>query len=385
MSEERRAWEVVAEAGQRAQDVLDDLPVRRRLGERTLDRVGQRAWKRPNVAVSSRLFKLYRLADPWDPNAKSEEEASIRLGPVSLRLGTQKRAPAPHLRPKKPKGKKKPVRQGNLPPGFKPPSGVPAAKTSGGSNLPPGFKAPRGVPNAKTTKTYTPPKPPPRPQRSGEFGGAKKHRLVGKIPMRPDSKATAKPAKSAPTSSRPAPSRPAPSRPAPKAEAPAKSTWLPPGFKPPRGVPDAQKTDTWKPPTPPSRPTMPQTTTNGEFGRAKVHRVVGKLPVRPELSKKPSESAASAATPAPINRRPPMPAKTTKKRRGRFRMTPRTTTTAPVITEVSEPVVVPVQHRPEPAKKPIIPTMAGGLDDLFGFAAQEGRMRLGSKKPDPKK
>ena len=64
-------------------------------------------------------------------------------------------------------------------------------------------------------------------------------------------------------------------------------------------------------------------------------------------------------------------------------MTPRTTTTAPVITEVPEPVVVPVKAEPTPAAKttrPGIPATAGGLDDLFGFAAQEGRMRLGSKK-----
>ena len=62
-------------------------------------------------------------------------------------------------------------------------------------------------------------------------------------------------------------------------------------------------------------------------------------------------------------------------------MASRTTTAAPVITEVPEPVVVPVKaaRAPEPAK-PGIAAIAGGLDDLFGFAAQEGRMRLGSRK-----
>jgi hypothetical protein len=51
-----------------------------------------------------------------------------------------------------------------------------------------------------------------------------------------------------------------------------------------------------------------------------------------------------------------------------------------VITEVSEPVVVPVKVEPTPAPRPGIPATTGGLDDLFGFAAQEGRMRLGGRK-----
>ena len=145
MSDERRAWEVVAQAGAKAKDVLDTLPVRRRLGERTLLRVGRRGWERPNVAVSARLFTLYRLADPWDPNQRSDAEESIRLGPVSLRLGVPKRQPAPHLKPKAPK---KTAKKTNLPPGFKPPSGVSSA--SSGSRLPPGFKAPRGCPMPKS-------------------------------------------------------------------------------------------------------------------------------------------------------------------------------------------------------------------------------------------
>jgi hypothetical protein len=61
-------------------------------------------------------------------------------------------------------------------------------------------------------------------------------------------------------------------------------------------------------------------------------------------------------------------------------MAPRQTSSAPVITEVSEPVAVPVKAEPKPAPRPVRPATAGGLDDLFGFAAQEGRMRLGGNK-----
>jgi hypothetical protein len=55
---------------------------------------------------------------------------------------------------------------------------------------------------------------------------------------------------------------------------------------------------------------------------------------------------------------------------------------APVVTELPEPTAAPA---PAPApvsapKPPRPPVTAGGLDDLFGFAAQEGRMRLGRQK-----
>ncbi len=53
----------------KARDLLrrDELPSRPRLGERTLGRVGGRAWDRPHVFVSGALYARYRLADPWDP------------------------------------------------------------------------------------------------------------------------------------------------------------------------------------------------------------------------------------------------------------------------------------------------------------------------------
>jgi len=58
------------------------------------------------VAVSGRLYKQYRVPDPWDPEAR-KDATPIGLGPVSLRLGQQRREPAPHLKPKAPKSKPK--------------------------------------------------------------------------------------------------------------------------------------------------------------------------------------------------------------------------------------------------------------------------------------
>jgi len=82
------------------------LNVRDVCGDSVQDRVGRRAWSRPRVAVSDRLYKQYRVPDPWDPSAK-KESTPIGLGPVSLRLGEKRRQPAPHLKPKPPKEKKK--------------------------------------------------------------------------------------------------------------------------------------------------------------------------------------------------------------------------------------------------------------------------------------
>ena len=55
-------------------------------GAATQERVGRRAWNRPRVAVSGRLYRQYRVSDPWDPDS-AEEDTPVGLGPVSLRLG----------------------------------------------------------------------------------------------------------------------------------------------------------------------------------------------------------------------------------------------------------------------------------------------------------
>lgn len=91
---------------QKARDIIGDLSIRSVCGDRVQDRIGRRAWSRPRVAVSGRLYKQYRVPDPWDPEARAES-TPIGLGPVSLRLGEKRREPAPHLKPRPPKEKKK--------------------------------------------------------------------------------------------------------------------------------------------------------------------------------------------------------------------------------------------------------------------------------------
>ena len=111
---------------------LSSLSQRRCLGDRLLSRVGRRAFERP-LAISGRLYKLLDVPDPYDPEPEARRWQA-KLGPVSLRLGENRRQPAPHLRPK-PAASSKPSR--------------------------PAFN-PRGVPEAK--RTAPPPQPRPTPQ-----------------------------------------------------------------------------------------------------------------------------------------------------------------------------------------------------------------------------
>ncbi len=93
-------------AEEKARDIIEQLSERAVCGSAILERLGHRAWSRPSVAVSARLYRQYRVPDPWDPNAR-RDETPIGLGPVSLRLGEKRRQPAPHLKPKPSKKEKK--------------------------------------------------------------------------------------------------------------------------------------------------------------------------------------------------------------------------------------------------------------------------------------
>jgi hypothetical protein len=311
----------------RAREILGELVERRSLGDRLLERVGRRGWERPNVAVSERLFARFNIADPWDPLRADKKETPIGLGPVSLRLGPDRRQPAPHLRPRQPKSQKSSPRLPNVPSA--------SASASGGSKLPPGFKPPVGVPKAKTSQ-YRPPTPPPRPKTelSREFGGGSQpHKLVGALPVRPELAAKLEATTAKKSGKEPAASRPA----------------LP-------------------------RPVRP-------------------VPRPATRSRKPTVMARNPNLPAPegedgvIDRRPPMPARPERRRRGRLAMQSTQATTSPVVTEIPErtaEVVAPTSEPVVAPKRVAAPVMAGGLDDLFGFAAQEGRMRFGKKKKTPK-
>ncbi|MEL6347424.1 MAG: hypothetical protein AAFV53_30190, partial [Myxococcota bacterium] len=303
------------------------------------------------VATSARLFKKYRIADPWDPG--SEEPAlPIALGPVSLRLGEKRRQPARHLKPRDPKKKQKP--RSRMPSASQ---SQPSKPSSDGVNWPAGFKPPK-VPQARPTREKGPPPPPPRPNSmlAREFGAAQKRPLVGKLPVRPDLAAAQKPG--GPTAS---PSTSPPPIPGPRST---------PRIPPPRREPAAMRRS---PPSPPATP----------------------APAAPEGDA--------------ISRRPPMPQrKSAPKKGGRMRMASTAVIAAPVVREMpspppnlpesvaAPPTTIPAAAAAEAGDAPPKPkpasavdrmralrqrSSADSMDDLFDFAAQEGRIRLGRRKP----
>jgi len=89
----------------KAKDILKELSHRKVLGHKLLRSVGRRKWERPKVAISAKLYRLYAIPDPYLPS-KEARKWLIGLGPVSLKLGENRRQPAPHLRPKEPPKKK---------------------------------------------------------------------------------------------------------------------------------------------------------------------------------------------------------------------------------------------------------------------------------------
>ncbi len=135
------------------------------LGEPTLARLGHRRWGRPNVATSERLFVRYGLQDPWDPNGRPGKD-TIGLGPVSLRLGEERRQPAPHLKPRAPAQSKTTSQAVD-----------PLAK----------WRRPKNTPK----KAEPPPPPKRRPSATASMFSPEMtgHGVVGDLPMRPELKA----------------------------------------------------------------------------------------------------------------------------------------------------------------------------------------------------
>lgn len=169
-----------------------ELKPRRRLGERTLQRVGGRGWERPNVFVSAALFKRHGVRDPWDPAGGREDP--IKLGPVSLRLGEKRRQPARHLRPKEPKSKKqadplskwrRPASSSQQTPRPAPrPAPAPAPRVA----KRPAPPAPGRPKAGKAAENKDPDAFVPTPDRveRGMFRNKVKRGLKGPIPVRPD-------------------------------------------------------------------------------------------------------------------------------------------------------------------------------------------------------
>ena len=104
----------------KAKEILKELPQRKPLGERLLERVGARKDDAPGAARRRRLFARLGLPDPYDPKAK---DTGTGLGPVSLKL-SERRRPAPHARVKDPSS-----RQATSSPGSFKPKGIPSAPT----------------------------------------------------------------------------------------------------------------------------------------------------------------------------------------------------------------------------------------------------------------
>lgn len=302
-------------------------PRRLRVGERTVAAIGHRRWGRPNVAVSSRIFKAYGLKDPWDPSSRPDKDP-IPLGPVSLRLGQQKRQPAPHLKPRVPKKAQAAAQQAD-----------PLAK----------WRRPK-VPSSGSGPPKGPPRPPPKkPQSelSKEFAaGRDKKKLVGRLPVRPELARAAEGAGE---------------------DQPAEVVRQLPPVRPPV-------------PTRSDRSSTARMRSRGGRGRG------GGRSAPPVASSNPVPPPEGAEE----RRLPPMPKGTRqarKKRGGRFRLQGRAVDSGPQITEL-EPEVVELDEatrpEPEPPAPPPPRTLpsagGGGMDDLFGMAMEGGRMRLGSKK-----
>ena len=166
----------------------------------------------------------------------------------------------------------------------------------------------------------------------------------------------------------------------------------------PQGIPSAatrEPSRTAPPPRPMPKAVQPKPNQKPEFGQQKGH-AVAKLPVRPDIGEVsggqsiPKGTSAGTSKQAPINRSIPKPqSKVQKSRTGNMRMRRSTITN-------SQPVVKSLHPTPTPQHKPTVDTPtpeqpinrspnaasgSGGLDDLFGFGNQEGRMRLPRSNP----
>jgi hypothetical protein len=280
-------------ADEKARDIIGQLKTRIVCGDQVLARVGRRAWSRPRVAISARLYKQYRIPDPWDPNAESME-TPIGLGPVSLRLGEKRRQPAPHLKPKPSKKEKKGLaeraRAENRAPRIPNPS------------LPPKKKTPASVaPHAGTPLAI---KHEQEASRAAEVAERMRAAEVARGP---------------------------------------------------RPVRLSSRAETAAAAAPPSIP----------------------VPVRPDLGKETEREEAAS-----INR----PVRGTKRSdAGRFRMPRAAINEAPVVRSTQEkpPGVEDESTAEPPPRRRTMPSVGGGsMDDLFGAAAQMGRVSMRPSKEE---
>jgi hypothetical protein len=267
-----------------AKDILSELEPHLPCGAFLMNKVGRRGWERPRVCISSRLYRQYRVSDPWDPMAKDEDNA-IGLGSVALRLGENRRQPAPHLKPKET-----------------------AKKTSRAPSLPPVPRAP--------SKSDAPKSAPKSANKAGEDPEIERLRAQAEEKRRQAEQARSWPRRRAAPALAPEKTAPTPALPVrPEARADAS-------------------------PEPTDEP---------------VERVAPTLPKGPKV---------------PGQRR---------QRAGRFRMKSTAVSSMPRVRDVNG-TGPETDEQPAPATAPDKSVKrsvgSGGLDDLFGAAAQAGRLRM---------
>lgn len=347
-------------------------------GARTLARVGSRGWERPNVCFKGRLYKRFGVEDPWDP-ADTGGPRDMGLGPVALKLGEQKREVAPHLKIKDPNAKPKASASGGAAPAddpvarFRRPPTPPSAPSPAPTPTPP--PAPPPAPAAAAAPAPGGPPAAPKPSEAGalarEFGGrAEKAGLVGKLPVRPDLAAAAKP---------PAPGA-ATSKAGPPGPPPAGTT---------RAIAPGEKVSSRPVSKAPPKPAVERPA------------LLGKLPMRPDAagaaggaSEAPTGGGGGGGPRAQPSGRPPM----VRPRAAAPAAGPMVDFGEPEVIELAQvapegpPSPAPTRFLDAPdeparpaAKGPTVdrrpPGKPVGLDDLFGSGQEEGRMSMRRRPP----
>lgn len=157
----------------------------------------------------------------------------------------------------------------------------------------------------------------------------------------------------------------------------------------PQGIPSAPTRDSRHRPDSIQSKLTPKPNQKPEFGGGSNHAVT-KLPVRPDLAQSSGDAQNAGKTPEqPLQRSIPRPpsskANSAVSKSGRMRMRRSVISNQqPVIKQIAPETAQATEHpasNPTPAKTPVdrSPSAAsgsGGLDDLFGFGSQEGRMRI---------
>ena len=166
----------------------------------------------------------------------------------------------------------------------------------------------------------------------------------------------------------------------------------------PQGIPSAatrEPSRTAPTPRPPAKAVQPKPNQKPEFGQRKGH-AVAKLPVRPDIDQVAGGNQPSIAktttdsAQTSVNRSIPKPTtKTQKTGTGNMRMRRSTISNSqPVVKHIkpapsADPVPdVSSKSEAQPVNRsPNAASGSGGLDDLFGFGNQEGRMKIPRSNP----